>query len=395
MKHLVLTPACLIVALTLLQPQAGAQTTTPATNGTAAADVPFSGSAQAWSNPSQALVLDGSYASILSLANLSLFSTVNVVTDNLQVTNFGFSIPSTATIQGVTATVNRLASGLNVTVGGLVNLTATVTDNSVRLAGTGVTSSNLASGAAWPGSAANATYGGTSNLWGATLTPAIVNDPSFGMALAANLNGSQATVVIVLPVSASLIPGASVDEMTLAVTYSMPIVLPIHLTEWSVTRQGSANFLKWSASTIDLPGRFIIERSANGKDWSDLATVSAPKGIGDYSYADNAPFQNGPSYYRLRLHTAGEADSYSTVQVISTQSAHPVVSLYPNPFTDIINVASPGSFNKVSVKNIQGATIYEKTFGTGTKNAQVPASGLPRGTYFVQVDGATYKLIKN
>ncbi|HEY6900118.1 MAG TPA: T9SS type A sorting domain-containing protein [Puia sp.] len=365
-----------------------AQTTTPATNGTAAADVPFTGSSQVWSTPSGALAAGGGSASINNVAQTSLLSNVNIVSDNLQLTDFGFAIPSAATIVGVTASETRQATGLNATLLGFT-LFGSVVDNSVKLVGAGVTSSNLASGSGWSGTSSTVTYGGASNLWGAALTPAIVNDPTFGFAHSVNLNGNSNALLLT-----SLIPGANIDNVTLAVTYTMPIVLPVRLTDWSVTHQEAGNVLKWSASTTDRPGQFIIERSSNGKDWSDLANVAAPMGQTNYGYTDDASPQSGPAYYRLRLHSNGAADVWSTIQVISTVS-RPVITLYPNPFTDIINVAGPRSFTNVSVTNIQGQVIWKRTFGTGTTQAQVPASGLPHGTYFVQVDGSIYKLIKN
>ena len=61
----------------------------------------------------------------------------------------------------------------------------------------------------------------------------------------------------------------------------------------------------------------------------------------------------------------------------------------------MIHIISPHPFSKLSLKNLQGQTLWVKEYGDGVSTAQVPAAGLPAGLYFVQVDGAIYKIVKN
>jgi Secretion system C-terminal sorting domain len=304
--------------------------------------------------------------------------------------HYGFSIPNGSTIGGVTASITRSASGLSLTIG-ILSITGTVQDNVVQLAGTGAMSTNQASGAFWGGSSTTVTYGSSSNTWGVALTPAIVSNPSFGLNLSANLAGG-----ILLGIG--LLPGASVSAISLNITYIPPGTLPISLEQWSVTTQGSTNILHWTAAVTDLPGEFIVQRSTNGTDWQDLATVAAPLNQSVYSYTDNAPPTGSPSYYRLQLQTPGQPDTWSTVQVIATRSV-PHVNFYPNPFHDMITITGSQSIRKVVLRDVSGKTLWIQEFGgssgSGTTNIQIPASTLPSGLYFVQVDGATYKLIKN
>jgi len=173
---------------------------------------------------------------------------------------------------------------------------------------------------------------------------------------------------------------------------------------------GTANVLNWSSPVTDAEGEFIIERSSNGHEWVDMATVAAPNAasaampdagsagapVYQSSYTDNMPFASGPTYYRLRRHSAGEADRWSSVQTISARQLRPAVTLYPNPFTDIINITSPHPFTRCSLTDLHGQTLFVKEYADGgVSNATIPASGLPAGTYFVQVDDATWQLIKN
>lgn len=359
-----------------------AQTTITKSPGNAAST--GSGLLPGWGSPANAKVKDGNYTSAFALAALS---TVN--TQTLQVNGYGFAIPVGSTISGVTATITRVgASVLSLTLGS----GGSVQDNTVQLTAApgGVTtlSLNKATGAVWGVPATDAVYGSPTDTWGVAWTTAQINDASFGVNLVASLTSGG---------TLSVLPAAYVDGISVAVTYSSPVILPVSLTQWAVVHQGNANVLSWQASeTSQQSGQFIVERSADGRSWSDLAVVEAfsESTVSSYTYTDAAPFMNGPAYYRLRLHVTGQSDTWSTVQAISTHSTHPTVSLYPNPFVDNINISSPGSFSKVSLHNVQGQTLWIRAYGTGVNTARIPASALPAGIYFVRIDGASYKIIK-
>lgn len=98
----------------------------------------------------------------------------NITTDEIDVTGFGFSIPSTATIDGITVTIHRKGSVL---------LDAAVVDNLVQLRkSTGLVGNNKADTVSgWSTSFTNAVYGSSSDLWGTTWTPTEINNSSFGV----------------------------------------------------------------------------------------------------------------------------------------------------------------------------------------------------------------------
>ncbi len=88
--------------------------------------------------------------------------------------NYGFNIPANASIQGITVSINRQASAA-----GLTDLVVSLVKATNVLVG-----NNLASATAWPITPLTvATYGSTTNNWGANLTPADVNNIGFGVAL--------------------------------------------------------------------------------------------------------------------------------------------------------------------------------------------------------------------
>jgi hypothetical protein len=344
--------------------------------------VSLGGAAFNWNSPNNAQTVDGSSATTATLLSVNTGTT-----DYLQFTNFGFSIPTGSTIDGITVNVTRKASGLTLVIG-IFSLTGSVNDNIVQLVGPGVTSVNKATGAAWSTSSSTASYGSSSDVWGPTVwTAAMVNSSAFGVNVSTALNGGNLLGI-------DLVPGASIDGVTMNITYSLPATLALHLDQWSATPQGSGCLLQWQATSDGQQGEFIVERSADGRTWGDLSKITALSGYQRYAYTDEKPLAGGPTYYRLRFHSADQGDSWSPVQVLSARTVRPVINMYPNPFYNTINVSAASPFTRLVLTNAQGERLWAKQFPGGMNATQIPAFGLPPGLYFVTVDGATYSIMK-
>lgn len=152
----------------------GGSTSTAATYATSCVD--GGGGTFTWTSPSNGIASDGVYTTSTSNNDQG--------TDLLKWTGFGFSIPSGATITGILVEIGMFGSGLQ--------------DQTVQLLKGGVaTGSNLATTATLPATLSNVSYGGSSNLWGATWTPGDINASNFGLVFAANNPAKGAPVVSV------------------------------------------------------------------------------------------------------------------------------------------------------------------------------------------------------
>lgn len=132
----------------------------------------------------------------------------------LKATNFGFAVPSTATIVGILATITRSATG-----GPGSHYPR---DNSVKLVKGGVIggTDNAATGT-WGSLSTAVAYGGASDLWGQTWTPVNVNASTFGAAIsavgdsatnAATISAVAITVYYV-PQGSALVAGAASSRL--------------------------------------------------------------------------------------------------------------------------------------------------------------------------------------
>jgi hypothetical protein len=151
-----------------------------------------------WSNPGSITADDFNYATCsLGDGDNSRY---------LRGRNYGFTIPAGATINGIQVSIMRRSNS---------NINGdSVDDDILRLVKNGnVVGNNLASPIDWPTSMAVANYGGATNLWGTTWTPAEINDANFGVAL------------LVENESNNFNRTASVDYIQITVYYTLGITI--------------------------------------------------------------------------------------------------------------------------------------------------------------------------
>ena len=160
----------------------------PTAPGTLASDSSIG--AVAWSNPGNAAASDNSYATAVIGAAVT-------PSEYLKVTNFGFAIPTGATIDGITVAVEHSSSQAN-----------RVNDHAVRIVKGGtIGSTDKGSATNWPTSDASVNYGGAADLWGESWSYSDINDSGFGAALAAASTGSGTRT-------------ARIDLITITVAYT-------------------------------------------------------------------------------------------------------------------------------------------------------------------------------
>lgn len=147
---------------------------------------------QDWSDPDNVKADDGSIAGVDASAG-------TIISYQLKATNFGFSLPVGATIDGIVVEIERHE----------VHAGADVTDYRVQLLYSTLIGDNKASASEWPTSPAVETYGGASDTWGATLNRNMINSSLFGVVLSVNATSAPGT------------PEAQVDFIRMTVYYSV------------------------------------------------------------------------------------------------------------------------------------------------------------------------------
>lgn len=114
-------------------------------------------------------------------------------------------------------------------------------------------------------------------------------------------------------------------------------------------------------------------------------------------------FQNLMVVYWLQdivtkeVYQAGKAEPYegTIVNIVDRETQNVIISVFPNPATDQLNIISSVPFSKISIVNMLGQTVKE--IEVGTENHVMNVSDMAKGLYILKVDtlqGSTTKKIQ-
>lgn len=145
--------------------------------------------------------------------------------------------------------------------------------------------------------------------------------------------------------------------------------------------------IEWQmASQVNLD-RFEVEKSRDGKTWTQIAELPADSGAkstGSYAYVEAKPYK-GVSYYRLKMVSKNGNFQYSPMQEILLESIGNNISLYPNPVVKgqslyIRNELADTA--EVELFDVQGRKITRMIV---EEEATLPTQSLASGMYFWRV----------
>ncbi|HET9825726.1 MAG TPA: hypothetical protein VFP87_10335 [Chitinophagaceae bacterium] len=269
-------------------------------SGSTFANTPIAGSNKSWVNVGNVGASDDVYATFGNLTGGT-----GSYTDYLTVTNFGFAVPPTATINGIVVEAERSDPNFR------------TSDYSIRIIKNNVIGiTDRSGGATYPSSDSYQTYGNPADLWGDTWTAADINGSGFGVAIAAQRNSAGGTTA------------GKVDHVRITVFYNF-IVLPLKLLDFSLQKIGNTARLSWVTAEETNMDHFEIERSQNARDFASIGSVPDKNMLSqtNYSFDDDHPLRN-ISYYRLKMVANTGAVKYSRIIPVQFNSANGI-SLYP------------------------------------------------------------------
>lgn len=260
------------------------------------------GSTLSWNSPSNATTNDNTYSNFGDLPSVGNY------TDYLVATDFGFTIPTTATIAGILVEV-ECADPNGVT-----------SDYSVRIVkGKSIGSGERATGSLFPATDTYISYGSSTDLWGESWIPDDINDGGFGIAISAERKNAGGST------------DGMIDDIRITVFYNFG-TLPLKLVKFNAYKKEGAVELQWITTEETDMSHFEIERSTNGREFGYIASTPClnQNAHTSYSIVDNNP-ASGLSYYRLKMIGIWGEIKYSSVvavQFVKNGNA----SIYPNPW---------------------------------------------------------------
>jgi hypothetical protein len=270
----------------------------------------------------------------------------NLISNYLQGTQYGFSIPSDATIFGIAVVINRQSSANN----------PSILDNFVRLVKGGVVvGDNHAITTIWPNLMGTATYGGATDLWGTTWTPADINSPDFGVVLSARRqnNGNsdrtamvdymQITIYYSFETSTTVTCGGGIPEVTYGDSLNC-VASVTHITDTN-TPTGTASWTTDGSGTFD-PNPCNLTEVAVGTATCSISYT--PSAVGSGFHNITATY-SGDSYF-------SPSSSNKIIDVLKRP-----VSVTADPQTKVYSDPDP----EFSYQITEGSLVFSDTF-TGT-----------------------------
>lgn len=140
------------------------------------------------------------------------------------------------------------------------------------------------------------------------------------------------------------------------------LVLPVTLISMSAQQVGNEIEIKWEIASEENCAFYLVEKSTNGLEWTDLGTVETGQHSGNnrnYSLIDKSP-TSGIQYYRLKQFDYNGTNSTLSVADVNYSNLNSeAIKLYPNPTNgysklEILNE----NISRIDIVDMQGRIIY-------------------------------------
>jgi hypothetical protein len=188
--------------------------------------------------------------------------------------------------------------------------------------------------------------------------------------------------------------------------YQAPVnsPLPVKLTAFTAKKNGSQALLNWSTDIEKDVSHFVIEKSLNGKDYTDAGVLFTDGNSAlrkDYSFKDDIKaITSGLVYYRLKIVDMDGKYEQSAVRIIriDADNATGSITVYPNPVANEIRVTLANNWQdktvNIQIINASGQSIKRISNTIPGQTATVNVSALAPGLYMVQVSDGTETAIR-
>jgi len=197
------------------------------------------------------------------------------------------------------------------------------------------------------------------------------------------------------------------DQFSLLFSGSAPSTssLPVMLINWSAAYINSNIALKWTTTSERNASHFIIERSFDGSDYSDIAMLFAA-GNSDisvnYSYNDKVPAGNsGIIYYRLKMVDMDGRYTTSDIRIVRIGKSEEGVKIlaYPNPVVNDVRVTIPQNWQGKNISyrltNASGQLIKSYSVQYASQTEVIAMSHVPAGMYIMSVTNGSETAVQS
>ena len=180
--------------------------------------------------------------------------------------------------------------------------------------------------------------------------------------------------------------------------------LPVKLIEFTAAADKSVNILQWKTAVEINSNHFIIERSANGRDYTAIGTTGATgvsSTVQTYNFTDISPLA-GINYYRLAIVDKDNSKDYSNIVFIKpgADNSLTIVNAKLSFFSKSIAVTVTAKENQKALLNVidnTGRVLFNEAvmLQKGTNFLDRSINPAAQGIYYVRLQTAGEATVKN
>jgi hypothetical protein len=193
-------------------------------------------------------------------------------------------------------------------------------------------------------------------------------------------------------------PGTDTDVDSLFIT-SFSAILPVKFGDINLSQTNGIAKISWNVLLEVNTEKYYIERSANGRDFAAVGSLSASQSKA-YSFIDAAPL-NITGFYRIKAVDKDGKLSYSNVIRLNSKKSEADMIVTPNPITNGTINLQLNNFTKstytVSLFDASGRIAFTNKLnveaGSSAQTLQLPNT-IAKGMYQLQITNGSTKINK-
>jgi hypothetical protein len=174
---------------------------------------------------------------------------------------------------------------------------------------------------------------------------------------------------------------SGLDPVNIMGLYKTPFSVLSVPMKFTAKRQNNVARLECTINNKIANDKIIAERSIDGVQYEEIGEIMINV-TGHYELADNNPVA-GNNFYRLKLVEKNGVSGYSEIRKLWFPG-EPVVTLFPNPVTDMLQVRFPLQWQRntirMNIADAKGRTVMTKmavaTGAVQTLNTEQLAAGM-------------------
>ncbi len=198
----------------------------------------------------------------------------------------------------------------------------------------------------------------------------------------------------VYSVTVNFVDGCTISD-NVHITLATP--LPVTLLSFDAAVANCQTSLNWTIANAVNFSRFVVERSNDGRQYSEIGKVAYANGKTAYTYTDkNTP--NGKSFYRLRLVDADGMYAYSQTVTAQSDCSTQAIEVYPTLTKGMVYINLPAGYAsaKIEVSTLMGQVLHIP-MSADAGQYKVNLAGMAQGTYLLKVSNGnetqTFKVV--